>query len=381
MPCEISQRARLSVTTLTLSPNLSRNIGTLSSIASPLSDGSDAIAALPNQHAMASKATRYANLDILRLFLATNVVVLHCMKTGLAQFLPLVATFVCLSGLLIPDSFTRSTSYGQFAIKRIARVGPGLIISLFIVALLFGFPAMKSTFLYYLTVGVVLPYATSKDPALWSLMLEEILYAGHCLVRKTKFLWRPAYIFVIYAILTFTTLYLYYHPQIHFPGIESYRLPYAFSIASTFVVGNFACLYKPLVKRIPWKIAGIAFVLATAAWLLRWNLGWFYYVFSVHLAALSAIVFGYVTPQIKWKFPDISYGVYVYHTPIIFAIQARSSLDGYALLAVVLPIIIAVSIASWYLAEGPALAYKDRLVQASRTKARATAEELARANT
>jgi len=135
---------------------------------------------------MASKATRYANLDILRLFLATNVVVLHCMKTGLAQFLPLVATFVCLSGLLIPDSFTRSTSYGQFAIKRIARVGPGLIISLFIVALLFGFPAMKSTFLYYLTVGVVLPYATSKDPALWSLMLGPRLWSRSMRPRQRR---------------------------------------------------------------------------------------------------------------------------------------------------------------------------------------------------
>ena len=73
--------------------------------------------------------------------------------------------------------------------------------------------------------------------------------------------------------------------------------------------------------------------------------------------------------------------MYVYHTPIIFAIKARSSLDGYALLAVALPIIILVSVASWYLAEGPALAYKDRLVQASRAKAKASAEELARANT
>jgi len=302
------------------------------------------------------------------------------MKTPKAQILPLVATFVCLSGLLIPDSFTRSTSYGQFAIKRIARVGPGLIISLFIVALLFGFPAMKSTFLYYLTVGVVLPYATSKDPALWSLMLEEILYAGHCLVRKTKFLWRPIYIFVIYAILTFTTLYLYYHPEIHFPGIETYRLPYAFCIASTFVVGNFVCLYKSWVKRIPWKLASVIFIAATAVWLLRWNFGWIYYIFSVHLASLAAVVFAFVTPQIKWRFPDISYGVYVYHTPIIFAIESKATLDHYALLAVSLPVIIIVSIASWYLVEGPVLARKDKLVRASKEKPKASAEALAQAN-
>ena len=310
---------------------------------------------------------RNPNLDILRLILATNVVVLHCFHTGQAQLLPLVAAFVSLSGLLIPDSFSRSTSYGQFAMKRIARVGPAMLVSVALVATLYGFKWAGGTVLYYLTMGVLLPYATTKNAALWSLMLEEILYASHCVLRKLKVFWNTPTIFTIYVFLTCATLWFYAHPEFHAKGVESYRFPYAVGIAASFALGNIVCLHKERVKRFHPRIVGAFLIVALILWFMRWTRGPVIEIFTGQFATVCALIFAYVTPPVRWKFPDISYGIYVYHSPIWLLMKARG-LEGFALLGVVLPIVVALSIASWFLVEAPALAWKERRVREAKER-------------
>jgi peptidoglycan/LPS O-acetylase OafA/YrhL len=84
------------------------------------------------------------------------------------------------------------------------------------------------------------------------------------------------------------------------------------------------------------------------------------------------LIFAYVTPQIKWRFPDVSYGVYVYHAPIVFLAKERG-LEGIPMLLVVCPVVFVLSLLSWYVIEGPILRWKDRMVLASRSRKSVTA--------
>ena len=130
--------------------------------------------------------------DLLRLFLALEVVAIHCLEFYRYRFyvpIPPVPAFVCLSGLLIPGSFTQSRGWTHFAWKRLLRVIPALAASFILVALLFGPGTLIPTFLFYISTGFVL--LASKNPPLWSLALEEILYGFHVVSRKLGTIWSP----------------------------------------------------------------------------------------------------------------------------------------------------------------------------------------------
>ena len=292
---------------------------------------------------------RYPNLDLLRLFLALEVVVVHLRMdydySPAFNLLPPVATFVCLSGFLIPKSFTESRSYGHFAWKRILRVMPGMVLSIVLACSLFGWRFLGGTLLYYLTIGII---RGGANPPLWSLMLEELLYAFHSLARTIlKVLWNP------YAVAALMVGFLI------LASYSSGDTQYKLLVASAFFGGNMLRLNIAKVERLnPWiPLLSLASVSLTLA--LVWNSGANVPLLGL-IGSACGVAIAFRLPQIKAKhFPDASYGIYVYHSPfIVFGVIHHASILFQC--CVIVPLVIALSYASWYLIEKPVLKAKDR---------------------
>jgi len=68
------------------------------------------------------------------------------------------------------------------------------------------------------------------------------------------------------------------------------------------------------------------------------------------------VALAYVLPQVPLRIPDLSYGIYVYHMPILLATSARG-LHNWPL---ILAFTVGFSALSWYLVEKPVLSLKSR---------------------
>lgn len=288
---------------------------------------------------------RYPNLDLLRLFLALEVMYLHW---GMHYFKPVlwidpVPTFVCLSGLLIPKSFGDSKSWKHFAWKRAIRVYPAFFAAILLSVLLHGIGSGYASLAAYLTLGVI--FIPLADYPLWSLALEEILYAGHVISRSLR-IWN---VWTALACMTACSeIMLLTHSNPHLSTI--------FRVAAAFFAGNIGAFY---IARLG-KLNGWMLLALFASVLIGGRFVWGASAVGAFIAPLLTLclVLGVRnTPQVPWRFPDISYGVYVYQVPILLSVIGLPAIiSGPVLLVTVL----AAATISWHLIEKPILSLKDR---------------------
>lgn len=288
---------------------------------------------------------RINNFDYLRLFLAMEVLVVHAYNLyypdAIRPIIPPVSTFACMSGLLIPQSYTDSRSWKHFAWRRLIRVYPAFFVSLILVAVLVGADRLPATLLCYATAGLMGP--TSANRALWSLMVDEVCYAWHPISRITN-LWNAK----LCTILMFSFYAMSCVP--HFPG----RV--LLGLVACFFAGNLLYLCKDEVERVPtWVCFAILFVTCFACFELKD--GAVFQFFSLP-ASVMPIVLSKRLAQGKLRIPDLSYGTYVYHLPILYAL-AKTGAKGIPLVVLVSCTTLAAAVASWYLVEAQALKYKD----------------------
>ncbi|MEA2553259.1 MAG: hypothetical protein QOJ65_1435 [Fimbriimonadaceae bacterium] len=294
---------------------------------------------------------RYPNLDILRLFLAVEVVAQHAYNIkNPGSFLPPIAAvpaFVCLSGFLIPASLDRSNGWGHFAWKRALRVYPALLVSFALVVALFGFRSFTPTLVTYLTMGLVaLPFAANG--ALWSLMVEEVLYAWHVVMRRW---WTPKVAVGLLSFAVATWLALRISGLVH-PGTQWNNI---IGTAASFFVGNVLYWIKE-------KLRGVSPLLATGALVAVMLAGYVGLpdIVTWPLASALALVTAYRLPQWSGRWVDLSYSVYVYHVPILVALMAFG-IYGAPLLVATLAAVLPLAWLSWVLVERPALRWKERV--------------------
>lgn len=299
---------------------------------------------------------RINNFDWLRLFLALEVVYTHAhaFTHTTAYALPVdpVPGFVALSGFLIPGSFGSSENWKHFAWKRITRVYPAFAASLVLVFALAGWNAMLPTMLGYLSIGLIQMHGGGNG-ALWSLMLEEILYGSHvgCRLRR---LWTAE----IAAGLAVACIAL----ALALHGDNT--IDRIFRAAAAYFLGNLAYFNKARITSTRLIVpAFLASVLAS--YLVPLEL-WGLVVPTVGILAVLSVV---TLPQIPFAVPaDISYGLYIYHVPILgYLVFLRRSPNAVFLTFV---FSVAISVASAYLIEQPALKYKNRLPRLQFWKAR-----------
>lgn len=315
---------------------------------------------------------RKTNLDILRLFLALSVFHTHwhdllAVPPSPLLLIPPVPCFVCLSGFLIPESFRQSRSPAHFWIKRALRIAPAFLMSLILVAVLFGPRAVWPTIMVYFSLALI-PNIPCFDPVLWSLLLEEILYVFFVTLNVLK-VWKKPVVWGCFIVSSTIWCILFTH--MHVASVYERWWPnMQMGPITAFFAGNLLYVYKEklTVRRI---LFGVPLVFLTI--LLPASVRQF--LQPVYLTAFVAVVVAmlYTLPQVKLKFPDLSYGIYVYHCPIIIFLCnhhiARGELaDGLWVMTV--------SAASWYLVEKPALALKNKIGR-PRVPIRETPEKVA----
>jgi peptidoglycan/LPS O-acetylase OafA/YrhL len=298
---------------------------------------------------------RYPNLDLLRLALALEVFVLHTQAydNGRVLWLPVhpVAAFVCISGLLIPQSFSASTGWPHFVWKRLLRILPALLIAHAIVLSIWGPRAVAGAFVFYVTAGLF--GSPDYDSPLWSLAVEEVLYVAHAIMRLTRKAWRVE----TAALLFVVSCALYGRFAGGNPNAERY-----FRLFASFFLGNVISFHRQRLQRANpyWVVVVFAAALCVANW---GGLSPMLYMFTDSVVCGSVVVFALATPQVRFNVHDISYGTYVYHAPFL-GLFAGKGLHGLALWLAAVPTVLCVATASWFLIERPLLRFKNVFVRA-----------------
>jgi peptidoglycan/LPS O-acetylase OafA/YrhL len=297
---------------------------------------------------LAISQIHYRNFDYLRLFLAIEVVAGHLwaglMRPGHFWIpIPAVAAFVGLSGFLIPQSLERSRNLWHFGWKRVLRTMPALVVLLIAIAIVFGRKPALGAFVQYLTAGYRGQFLGVTLP-LWSLIVEDALYASVALLFVFGMHRKIWVTLPIIAGLMVGATYVT-------DAMTDYRL---FQTSIAFFTGNLVYIFHDRVRRIPWWIpaAGVAASL----------IGWLDFTGRVGFPFLiaSVIVLAITLPQIRWEIPDLSYGTYIWHGPIMMYLLANVAMARAMPWVVTTSVVTLIAaLLSWYLVEKRALRLKN----------------------
>ncbi len=259
-----------------------------------------------------------------------------------------VPAFLAISGVVVLKSYSEKVSLKDFAKRRALRILPALSVSILLIFALFDFQVAINAVTTWLSGGIYIPEKGYTNQALWSLAWEELAYlllAGLWAIgayKKPHFIW-----FALIAAAA--TVYV----------LSAYRFgPLAITLAmlaQAFFVGNLAFLYRKklhiLGRFAPW--AFLVFTLLTP-----------YLPARQLLQAMAVVWVGIAGFRIiGFRIPDISYGIYIYHVPILLFITEKCRITdiqsaSWILMAVLIP----TCLASWYLIEQPCIRYKRKTI-------------------
>ncbi|MEX0279704.1 MAG: acyltransferase family protein [Arenibacterium sp.] len=333
---------------------------------------------------------RNNNLNLIRMLAATGVLVSHAwpIALGSQSIQPLVRLtghsmgtlavyiFFVISGFLIAASFERSRSHTLFVASRIARLIPGIFVSVVLVALVMGPLVTSMNPVAYLTspdpwqfiirnttlvwpqftlAGVFTdnPYPTVEG-SIWTLVHEAICYVGvfvaGLLGLISRRVWGTVAILaltLVWAILPSAVDNL--HPRL----LELHKLvlPFIFGTA-LYLWQDRVPLSLPLAVGLVLLTAlvkGTAFYEITLIIALGYATFWLAYVPRGFLLAYN-------------RLGDYSYGIYIYAFPMQgLAVWAFGPMTPEANILWSFPPTLALSILSWHLIEKPALGAREAL--------------------
>jgi len=334
--------------------------------------------------------------DSIRLIAATAVLFSHSymISTGSEALEPLywasggqarigfsaVAVFFVISGLLISQSFDRSSTILSFVRKRALRILPALwvcaILAVFVLGPLATTASLSSYFfgsdiaLYLRNTLLLLddhpltgvfedrPMAAVINGSLWTLKYEIACYA---LCATLMMVGRHRKVAVIVTWLaSFAVIRIFGEPE-NYRWLW-YHLMQMANLFRFFGAGMLLYLYRDQVILNPRSaIIALAVVLATIV-----VPGGFFYEALATLGAYAIIVLAFRAPS--WladitKSGDLSYGVYIYAFPIQQAavpFSQQFALPWLVNTLIALPLTFLAAWLSWRLVEKPALSLKAR---------------------
>jgi len=333
--------------------------------------------------------TRHNSLDILRLSFAVVVAVAHsfAMQTGdqpvwgrstLGDFA--VDGFFILSGFLVTRSYLKLNSPLRFTWHRFLRIMPGfwvcLVVTALVVAplaaLLKGYPISQaftgdpsalryiwanSTLLItqYDIAGILATNPTPDvfDGSLWTLIFEAFCYLLIGAIGVTGLLRLRPVLVPIVATATWL-LSMGYELGINVGlGDDLIRMVFLFFIGAT------AHLHAHRIPMSAWIAAGAVMVFIISAAGLE------------NYRTLGAVPLAYAllwfSACFRWPLSlraDLSYGVYIYHWPVLQVMACTALVSRSAAVFVLIGLLTTagVAAASWFLIEKPALARKHNAV-------------------
>lgn len=325
--------------------------------------------------------SRLNNFDLLRLILAIIVVVSHTAELtqievvkSMSKFFSAdiaVDSFFVVSGFLIFMSFDKSRSLGRFISKRVRRISPAYsavilisAISLFFVSTenfmdYFTIEFFRYIFFNLLTLNFMQPtlpglfetnYMQAVNGALWTIKIEVAFYIlvpliGYILSKGYRFLTMATiYILsIIYSLVmmeffisTGSVVYIVLEKQI--PGQLAF-----------FISGAFLYYFYDIFE----KRSLLIFSVASAVVVTHFFLMDIYFIYPAALA----VVIVYFATMMKYlgdfgRFGDLSFGLYIWHFPIIQTFVFYDLFADLALGLIALSIsLFLVSFFSWHLIE------------------------------
>lgn len=323
------------------------------------------------------------NLDLLRLLLALSVVFLHLnhlIDNQLVNTLgdifhyisaSAVPSFFIISGFLIYMSYERASSLRSYFANRFLRLYPAYFLLILACAILMGLVSdmlltdyySLATLKYFIYNALFLNFMAPNLPgvfeshnltivngALWSLKIEVMFYLAVPLLFKVL----ESHKSIIYMIVIYILSFLYITT---IESISAQNPKYLSLISqlpaqmSYFIAGIFCYKYYSLIVK--WKIYIIPISLAG----LIYDMVYLKPLLLSFLLVLIFIDFRYVL-SLK-KIGDLSYGVYIYHFPLIHLfIYFGYTFATATEVSFLFVIILFISFLSWKLIERPSLELK-----------------------
>lgn len=318
------------------------------------------------------------NFDIVRFSLAFIVMLVHAAEVTrsadirfLSQFLNsdfAVRGFFAISGFLIAKSYLRSKSLTSYFIKRAQRILPAyifVVVLCFVIGMclttlpLMDFLKNKETIKYLIAnfsflnfIQPSLPGVFTSNPnqpmdgSLWTIKAELTLYVLLPfivpLMKKSPLkVWSIIFVISCAWFFYFTSLYT---------GPKADTLAKQFvSLSSFFFFGSLLAIHQPTFDRLK-EITIVSLVV----FLLFKNTQ---YSFIIEPIAFSSVVILFCTNLCKEvkisQYGDLSYGMYLYHWPIIQVLQHFGLFATNAFIGLGLTIVITLALAytSWNVLE------------------------------
>lgn len=301
---------------------------------------------------------RYPNFDLLRVLLALEVVIAHAWAlidpTVDGGIIMAVPAFLAISGFLVLKSYEESGTWSVFIRKRALRILPALAISMALCWVLFDWTAVYHAFLNWITGGILTQEGVTNAP-LWSLAWEELAYLALALLWMAGAYKRP---FVIWALLAVSLVIVHQGRHLN-PNTQIILF-----LMPAFFIGNLAYLHREWLLKvdpsIPWLLLMAVIFSANIPYVapvVNHN-----GVTMVSFQAFAVVWVGMAGFQaVSFRFPDISYGLYIYHWPIIIYLLDNQIVGSGIQMAQWLPVpLLGICLFSWYLVEKPALRLKPR---------------------
>lgn len=290
----------------------------------------------------------YPNFDWLRVFLAIQVVAIHC---GISPtvFINPVSAFLAISGFVVLGSIRRR-SIRQFFISRTLRVLPLLFVSFIAVGILYSPTEMFKNIKFWLWPTGPFP----PNPVVWTLIYEEAFYTLLAILFSIGFYKKK-----LYPVLICITMMLMMNNHIFLFFNSS-----AYMLGSAFFLGNVIYLYQEQVaKYINKYLATLLFIISIIA---VYNLPYiavarFPKAYIDFLSFATMIIFAIAGPQLPRLKVDLSYSIYLIHVLVIAQLIGFVPL-GPRLFVFALLSTLPISFASWHIIEKPALQLKIKLL-------------------
>ncbi|MDQ1519195.1 MAG: hypothetical protein QOI55_268, partial [Actinomycetota bacterium] len=295
-----------------------------------------------------------------------------------------VDVFFVASGFLVSSSWAASSNLRVFAVRRGARILPGLVVVVLLTAFVLG-PLVTSLSpgayfssampwkyaignslvfpIQYFLPGVF-PHDPSVNGSLWTLRLEVLAYVGLAALGALRLFQRRFTWPVVFVGLGVASWLVALHPDAVPKTVAT--LP-VFDLLSLFTMFAGGALLWNVGDRVPAR-AWLA-VVAVAALLATRGLP----LLGVQFVALPYLVWYFGTQQWRFaawlrRFGDPSYGIYIYASPITHLLVR--AYDGHVSPPLLVAEAIAVSAVAGYLSfhlvEKPAMRAARRLVPGSR---------------
>jgi peptidoglycan/LPS O-acetylase OafA/YrhL len=299
---------------------------------------------------------RYPNFDLLRLLLAVEVAVVHAWyetdpKFDWPGFIMAVPAFLAISGVLVLKSYDETGSWRLFVVKRLLRILPALAVSMLLCWALFDLFAVGNSMLNWLTGGIFTLPGVANGP-LWSLAWEELAYALLAVLWTCGAYRRP---WIIWSLLAAAFL------GVHLgKGLRPHD-QMILMLAPAFFIGNLAYLHRRILLKTP-SLVPWAFLFAV---ICADSLPWFRDLVRLSPVAFQSFAVVWVgmagACAAPFRFPDLSYGIYIFHMPLILYLVRSKLVTTTAEIALVLPLpLLAIAMLSWRFVEEPALRRKPK---------------------